>query len=166
MEKFKITYLVDVVSNNPHDFTFDDEIEGDDVLDALRKYTISNLVKEQHIADWANNSTLEELIQYWTIIKITNLTKNTIEYSSPSYTDKRRNVLKVDRVIENTIIENKNNNNMEKFVITYIVNAPAEMETENADDLMYHVVVEAESEIHAAKTLAISICIGNRFSGG
>jgi hypothetical protein len=55
MDKYQVTYLIDVVSKNPDDYTIKEIVEAENDVDAIKKVAISMTIKDSSNIDWITN---------------------------------------------------------------------------------------------------------------
>jgi hypothetical protein len=63
--KYQITYLVDVVSDNEEDYTFKEIVEAENEIKAVKKFAISETNPESSNVEWIKNieGNLEEVLE-------------------------------------------------------------------------------------------------------
>jgi len=64
MKKYQVTYLIDVVSKNPDDYTIKEIVEAENEIDAIKKVAISMTRKDSSNIEWIKNikGNLKEVI--------------------------------------------------------------------------------------------------------
>jgi hypothetical protein len=55
--KYKVGYLIDVISKNPADYTRYTEVEADDETDAIKQAAKKLMIKDSSIIEWIDNLT-------------------------------------------------------------------------------------------------------------
>lgn len=55
MAKYEVTYLIDVVSNNPKDYTKNEVVSAENEIKAIKKVAISTTKKDSSNIDWITN---------------------------------------------------------------------------------------------------------------
>lgn len=53
--KYEVTYLIDVVSKNPDDYTIKEIVEAENEIEAIKKVAISMTKKDSNNIEWINN---------------------------------------------------------------------------------------------------------------
>lgn len=63
--KYQITYLVDVVSDNEEDYTFKEIVEAENEIKAIKKFAVSQTNPESSNVEWIKNleGNLEEVLE-------------------------------------------------------------------------------------------------------
>jgi hypothetical protein len=64
MDKYQVTYLIDVVSKNPDDYTIKKTVDAENEVDAIKKVAISITKKDSNNIAWITNiqGNLKEVI--------------------------------------------------------------------------------------------------------
>ncbi len=55
MNKYQVTYLIDVISKNPDDYTIKETVEAENEIDAVKKVAISMTRKDSSNIEWITN---------------------------------------------------------------------------------------------------------------
>lgn len=55
MDKYQVTYLIDVISKNPDDYTIKEIVEAENEIDAVKKVAISMTRKDSSNIEWITN---------------------------------------------------------------------------------------------------------------
>lgn len=55
MNKYEVTYLIDVISKNPNDYTIKEIVDAENEIDAIKKVAISMTVKDSSNIEWITN---------------------------------------------------------------------------------------------------------------
>lgn len=65
MQKYQVTYLIDVVSKNPDDYTIKEIVEAENDIDAIKKVAILITKKDSSNIDWITNiqGNLQDVMQ-------------------------------------------------------------------------------------------------------
>lgn len=64
MKKYQVTYLIDVVSKNPNEYTIKETVEAKNEIDAVKKVAITMTKKDSSNIEWIKNiqGNLKEVI--------------------------------------------------------------------------------------------------------
>jgi hypothetical protein len=55
MKKYQVSYLIDIVSKNPDDYTVTEIVEAENEIDAVKKVAISITRKDSSGIEWIKN---------------------------------------------------------------------------------------------------------------